>query len=35
MVLRPDMGTVTAPSAVGGLGWSWGSYVYVGLPVWI
>lgn len=24
---------MTAPSAVGGPGWFWGSYVYVGLPV--
>lgn len=31
----PRRGPVTAPLAVGGLGWSWGSYVYVGLPVWI
>lgn len=31
----PRRGPVTAPRAVGGLGWSWGSCVYVALPVWI
>ena len=31
----PRQGPVTGPLAVGGLGWPWGSYVYVGLPVWI
>lgn len=30
----PRRGPMTGPLAVGDLDWSWGSYVYVGFPVW-